>query len=50
MPTETVKTVGIRNVPKDLWKKAKIQAIDEEIKLSTLIWKALTEYLERNSA
>ena len=40
-------TVYLREFPKDLHKRAKLQAVKEEITLKAIIIKALTEYLER---
>ena len=40
-------TVYLREFPKDLHKRAKMQAVKEETSLKGIIIKALTEYLER---
>jgi hypothetical protein len=37
----------IRNIPPDLWTLAKHRAVDEDISLRELIFKALKFYLER---
>jgi predicted HicB family RNase H-like nuclease len=36
----------IRNIPPDLWTRAKHRAVDEGISLRELIFKAIEEYLK----
>jgi predicted HicB family RNase H-like nuclease len=40
-------TLYVRDVPKDLHSRVKIQAIKEGMTLQALVLKALEEYLER---
>ena len=40
-------TLYVRDVPKDLHSRVKIQAIKQGMTLQALVLKALTEYLER---
>ncbi|NIN00009.1 MAG: hypothetical protein GTO24_18635 [candidate division Zixibacteria bacterium] len=40
-------TINLRNMPEDIYRKAKVQAAYEGISLKGLIIKALTEYIDR---
>jgi hypothetical protein len=44
---ENMATLFVRDFPEDLHKKAKIQALEEDLTLGQLIIKALSEYLAR---
>jgi predicted HicB family RNase H-like nuclease len=41
------KVVMMKEFPDDLHKRAKLQAVKEEITLKAIVIKALTEYLEK---
>ena len=44
---ENMATLFVRDFPEDLHKKAKMQALEEDLTLGQLIIKALGEYLAR---
>ena len=44
---ENMATLFVRDFPEDLHKKAKMQALEEDLTLGQLIIKALSEYLAR---
>ena len=44
---ESMTTLFVRDFPADLHKKAKMQALEEDLTLGQLIIKALNEYLAR---
>jgi len=43
---ERLKTTVV--LPRDLWKRARLEAVEEETDLSTLIAKAIEAYLKSN--